>query len=48
MLNDLSEIKCANCEYNDDIMLMEQCYGCSLIRSKPNEVIKFKQNEKNV
>ena len=45
MLNDLSEIKCANCKHNDDIMLMEQCYGCSLIRSKPNETIKFEKNE---
>lgn len=43
MLNDLSEIKCANCKYNDDIMLMEQCYECSLTRSKPNETIKFEQ-----
>lgn len=37
------EINCKNCKNNDDIMLMEACYNCSLRRSKPNESIKFER-----
>ena len=42
-----SDVKCCNCLYYDDIMLMEACYNCSLRRSKPNESIKFKEKTKN-
>ena len=35
------EIKCQNCKYFDDIMLMEECKGCSLAFSKPKQMIKF-------
>lgn len=35
------EIKCQNCKYFDDIMLMEECKGCALAFSKQEQTIKF-------
>ena len=35
------EIKCQNCKYFDDIMLMEECKGCALAFSKQGQTIKF-------
>lgn len=39
------KIKCNNCKYYDDIMFMEECHGCSLSKSKPEETIKFEEKE---
>lgn len=35
------EIKCQNCKYFDDVMLMEECKGCALAFSKQGQTIKF-------
>lgn len=38
---DYQKINCQNCKFYDDIMYFDDCKGCSLLRSKPGEVIKF-------
>ena len=38
---DFTNVDCHHCKYYDDIMLMEECKGCSLSRSKQGETIKF-------
>jgi len=35
------EVICKNCKHYDDIMLMEECKGCALSRSKPEDKNKF-------
>ena len=42
-MNTYGKIKCNNCKYYHDIMMLEECHGCSLSRSKPDEYIKFEE-----
>ena len=39
---DLKEIKCSNCKYYNDLMLLNECENCSLRRSKKEEELNFK------
>jgi len=41
---DIKEIKCSNCKFYNDLMLLNECEQCALRRSKLNEIIKFEKN----
>jgi len=39
---DIKEIKCSNCKFYNDLMLLNECEKCALRRSKENESMNFK------
>ena len=40
-MQNYKEVSCQNCKFYDNIMYFDDCKGCSLLRSKPGETIKF-------